>query len=163
MSPLPQIQSQHHHHHHHNPTNTTTTSIPNIEKKPKCSTNTKLYLTSPSTAFTTTLKKTKRLVCGGGDMIMGMVVYHTEHGSGGDSFCMGGYLGVVELLLISILCVIATTHITTTTTTTTTTKNTTTTITTNTITSFTKAFLQLLPLPPLKRLSPPPPPPIHHH
>ena len=50
--------------HYHQYKATITTTIPTIEKKPKCSTNTTIRFTSLTTAFTTILNNFKRLVCG---------------------------------------------------------------------------------------------------
>ena len=37
----------------------------------------------------------------------GRVLQGTEYGSGGDGFCKGGYLSVVEVLWLSVVCVMA--------------------------------------------------------
>ena len=34
-------------------------------------------------------------------------MYSTEYGSGGDGFCKDGYLSVVKVLLLSVVCVMA--------------------------------------------------------
>ena len=37
----------------------------------------------------------------------GRVLHSTDYGSGGDGFCKGGYLSVVEVLWLSVVCVMA--------------------------------------------------------